>query len=129
MIVLVYTVSFKTIQSKNFSKWRLLIFSGGNHPYSPSFTAYLSPRTPDFFHQTDRKGCTLDYLDGLGHFLFGLRRQGKKSRGPPPWGDEGSLHHTITPGLHQTHCFAGMHMDVTLTRERHSRDLPQTSHK
>ena len=27
-----YTISFKTIQSINFSKWRLLIFSGGNHP-------------------------------------------------------------------------------------------------
>ena len=24
--------------------------------------------TPDFFHQNDRKGCTLDYLEG--HFLF-----------------------------------------------------------
>ena len=25
-----------------------------------------------FFHQNDRKGCSLDYLDGLGHFLFGF---------------------------------------------------------
>ena len=32
----------------------------------------------DFFHQTDPKGCTLDYLDGLGHVLFGFGATGKK---------------------------------------------------
>ena len=32
MTFVIYTVSFKTIQSIHFSKWRLLIFSGGNHP-------------------------------------------------------------------------------------------------
>ena len=32
-----------------------------------------APRgTPIFFHLNDHKGCTLDYLDGLGHFLFGF---------------------------------------------------------
>ena len=37
--------------------------------------------TPDFsFHQNDRKGCTLDYLDGLGHFLFGFGATGKNYR-------------------------------------------------
>ena len=71
-----------TIQSIKFSKWGLLIFSGANHlPYAPSLTAYLTPRTPDFFRQNDRKGCTLDYLDGLSHFLFGFGATGKKSRG------------------------------------------------
>ena len=25
---------------------------------------------PHFFHQNDRKGCRIDHLDGLGHFLF-----------------------------------------------------------
>ena len=42
---------------------------------------YLPRGTPDFFYQNDRKGCTLDYLDGLGHFLFVLEQQGKISRG------------------------------------------------
>ena len=43
--------------------------------------------TPDFFfffffvHQNDRKWCTLDYLDGLRHFLFGFGATGKTSRG------------------------------------------------
>ena len=49
--------------------------------------------TPIFF-QNDRKGCTLNNLDGLGHFLFGLGATGKKSRRrvvttPPPLGGLG----------------------------------------
>ena len=36
MTFLLYTVSFKTILSKCFSKWRLLIFLGGNHPLHES---------------------------------------------------------------------------------------------
>ena len=49
-------------------------------PYLPHLTAYftLSPReggTFDFFkNQSDRKGRTLDYLDGLGHFFFVVGR-------------------------------------------------------
>ena len=49
--------------------------SGGNHPYPPFLTAYLTRPDgghPDFFHQNDRKGCNIDYLDGLGHTLFGF---------------------------------------------------------
>ena len=57
-----------------FSKWWLKHFSGGNHPpYPPSLTTCLTPPekvTPICFHQNDRKWCSLDYLDGLGHFLF-----------------------------------------------------------
>ena len=59
-----------------FSKWRLLIFPGGNHqPYPPSLTVYLNhPGYPHFFfHKKYHKGCTLDYLDGLGHFLVFMR--------------------------------------------------------
>ena len=33
-----------------------------------------------FFHRNDRKGWTLDYLNGLGYFFFGL---GDKEK---PWG-------------------------------------------
>ena len=45
---------------------------------------------PFFVHQTDRKGCTLDYLydyrhgawlHDLGHFLFSFGATGKKSLG------------------------------------------------
>ena len=77
MTFLIYTVSFKTIQSILFSKWQLLIFSGGIHPL-PTNTP-LKGVPPICFHQNDRKGCTLDYLDGLGHFLFGFGATGKKS--------------------------------------------------
>ena len=50
--------------------------------------------TPDFlfiyffYRQIDRKkGCSLKYLDGFGHFLFGFWAAGKHSRGGgnPPW--------------------------------------------
>ena len=98
MTFLIYTVSFKTIQSIFFfTKWRLLIFLGEHHhppsPHSASLTTCLNPTwrgTPDFcFHQNDRKGCSLDYLDALGHFIFGFGATGKKFRGvvitlPPP---------------------------------------------
>ena len=62
----------------NFLRWQPplpTIFDG--LPYSPP----PHPRRgyPDFFHQNDRKGCTLDYLDGLGHFLFGFGATGKNS--------------------------------------------------
>ena len=85
MTFLIYTASFKTTQSINFSKWQLSIFLGGNQPlYLPSVMAYLTPLKgvpPFFFHQNEFKGCTLDYLDGLGHFLFGFGATGKNSRG------------------------------------------------
>ena len=84
MTFLIYTVSFNTIQSINFSKWQLLIFSGGNPPVPAIFDSLPYPLkgTPDFFHQNDRKGCTLNYLDGLGHFLFDFGATGNNSR----WG-------------------------------------------
>ena len=69
------------LQSIKFSKWWLLIFSGGNHPsYPPSLTVHLTPRR-DFFHQNDRKGCIVDYIDCLGHFLFGFGATGKNLEG------------------------------------------------
>ena len=42
--------------------------------------AYPTPTeggNPFFFCQNDRKGCSLDYLDGLSHFLFGFGAAGK----------------------------------------------------
>ena len=55
-------------------------------PYPPFLTAY--PTLPEggipiCFRQNDRKGCSLDYLDGFGHFLFGFGfgAAGKNSRG------------------------------------------------
>ena len=52
-------------------------------PYPPSLMAYLTPPPYPhfFFQQNNRKGYTLDYLDGLGHFLFGFGVTGTKSRG------------------------------------------------
>ena len=49
-------------------------------PYLSSLTAYLTSPLPPIFHQNDHKGCTLDYLDGLGHFLFGFGATGKNSQ-------------------------------------------------
>ena len=76
MTFLIYTVSFKAIQSILFFKNDHFWFSQvATTPYPSSLTATLSPEgggTPVFFHEIDRKGCTLDYLDGLGHFLFGF---------------------------------------------------------
>ena len=34
-----------------------------------------------FSPQNDSKGCTLDYIDGLGHFLSGFGSTGKNSQG------------------------------------------------
>ena len=87
-----YTVSFKTIQSIFFSKWRLLIFSGGNHPLTRHLwrlTRTPPPvGTPIFFIKMTAKWCTLDYLYSLGHFLFSLRVTGKNSQGgQTPLGD------------------------------------------
>ena len=50
----------------NFLRWQI------TPPHPPSLMAYLTPPSPPhfFFHQNDHKGCTLDFLDGLGHFLF-----------------------------------------------------------
>ena len=53
-------------------------------PYPPSLTAYLNPPeggTPNFVHKNDSKGCSLDYLDALGHFLFGFGATRKSYRG------------------------------------------------
>ena len=46
------------------------IFDGFSYP----------PGYSDFFHQNDRQGCTLDCLDGLGHFPFGFGSTGKNYR-------------------------------------------------
>ena len=76
MTFIIYTVSFKTIQSTFFSKWRLLIFSDGSHTPLPAIFDNLpnplKAGTPDFFHQKDRKECILDYLDGLLHIVLVL---------------------------------------------------------
>ena len=70
----------------NFLWWQppllSVIFEGIPYPPTPIL----------FFYQNDRKGCTLHYLDGLGHFLFGFGATGKTSRGGGrhhPWEDEG----------------------------------------
>ena len=69
VIVIVEFVSFRTIPWRNFSKWRLKIFWGGNHPppYLRTLTAYPTPRLRgyprNFFDQNDGKGCKRNYLD------------------------------------------------------------------
>ena len=53
-------------------------------PYPPSFDTLPPPEggTPkNFSRQNDRKGCSLAYLDGFGHFLFDSGAAGKNSRG------------------------------------------------
>ena len=86
MAFLIYTLSFKTIQSIfffkmpnfNFPRWQPslvpVIVDGLPYPSSPGVP-------PIFFHRNNGKGCTLDYLDGLGHFMFGFGATGKSSRG------------------------------------------------
>ena len=77
-----YSVGFTCIACKYFSRWRLKIFPGGNHPRThdlwrltvssgpyPTWRGYLQL----FFRQSDRKGCRIDYLDGF--FRFGGGRQ------------------------------------------------------
>ena len=68
-----------------FSKWRLKIFSGGNHPpYPRTLTANPTPvllGTPDFVNQNDNKGCKRDYLDAPGHFNFRSGAIGNKPLG------------------------------------------------
>ena len=58
------------------------MFLGGNHsptrhtPPLPLFFFFF------FFHQNDLKVCSLDYIDGYFHFLFGLGSNREKiSRG------------------------------------------------
>ena len=83
MIFLICTISFKTIQSFFFKMATFNFLRWQPPPYPQSLTVNLTslkgvPRF--FFHQNDRKGCTLDYhySDGLlGHFLFGFWAIGK----------------------------------------------------
>ena len=59
--------------------------------YPPSWTAYRTymkgiPRFfvclfVCFFIKMTAKGCTLDYVEGLGHFLIDFGATGKHSRG------------------------------------------------
>ena len=42
---------------------------------------YLEAPQECVTHQNDRKECTLDYLDGLGHFFFRVGATGKKIEG------------------------------------------------
>ena len=76
MVFLTSSVSFRSISYRYRSKWRLEIFSGGNHPLPDprTLTAYPTPvlgGTPGFFfHQNDRKGCKRDYLDAQGHSVL-----------------------------------------------------------
>ena len=59
----------------NFLRWQ-------TRPYLHLWRLTLPPPLKGvpliFFHQNDRKGCTLNCLDGLGPFLFGLGATGKK---------------------------------------------------
>ena len=48
------------------------IFAG--LPYYPTIPEGIPPIC---FGQNDHKGCSLDYLDGFGHFLFGFGVVGK----------------------------------------------------
>ena len=82
MVFLTCPESFSTIPCRYFSKWRLKIFWGGNHP--PTFDGSPYPHlrgTPLFFHQHDRKGCKKDVLDARGHFLLRFCAAGDKPSG------------------------------------------------
>ena len=81
MTVLIYKVSFKTIQS---IKWRRLIYSGGNHPYPPSFTAYLTPPPvlPIFFSSNWPKRMYLRLPRWLRSLSFWFGATGKKISRP-----------------------------------------------
>ena len=85
MAFLTCSVSLRSISCRHVSKWRLKIFSGGNHHlYLRNLTAYHTPvsgGTPDFFHQNDRKGRKGDYLDVRGHFLLRFGAIGDKPLG------------------------------------------------
>ena len=59
MIFLIHTVKFLYHTINKFFDYPPAIFDG--LPYS-----LPNGVPPIFFHQKDRKGCTLDYLDGLG---------------------------------------------------------------
>ena len=67
MVFLTCPESISTIPWRYFSKWRLKIFWGDNHP-PLTFELWrltLPPSsggTPGFFHQNDRKGCKRDVL-------------------------------------------------------------------
>ena len=85
-MTLTYSVSFSYIAFRYFSKWRLKFSQVATTPlpYPPSLTAYPTlpeAGTPNFYRQNDRKGCSLDHLDGFGYFLFGFGAAGKNSRG------------------------------------------------
>ena len=98
MVFLTCSVSFRSISCIYFSKWRLKIFSGGNHPLSSDFDCLPYPRVRGypgffFFYQNDRKGCKRDYLDARGHFVLCFGAIGDKSLGggnhPRPLGRRG----------------------------------------
>ena len=84
MTFLTYTVSFKTIQSIgiHFSKSRLSIFSGGNHPpYPLSLTANLTPSwylRYFFSSKWSQRMYFIDYLYRLTALPLFWRPQGKK---------------------------------------------------
>ena len=68
-----------------FSKWRIPISLGGNHPLALGLDGLPYPRIrgypPDFFHQNNRKGCKRDYLDAWGHFVLRFGAIGDKPLG------------------------------------------------
>ena len=83
-----YTVSFKTykqdlFQNGDFSMYMYFQWDGGYHPHVLSYFDGLPyPRVrwyPNFFSiKMDREGCRIDYLHGLGHFLFWFGDDRKK---------------------------------------------------
>ena len=80
MIFLICSVSFRSILCRFFFfKWRLKIFSGGNHPRSLGLLPLLLLLF--FFHENDRKGCKRDYLDARGHFVLRFGAIGDKPLG------------------------------------------------
>ena len=92
-----FLYTFKTIQSINFSKCRLLVLSGGNHPIPAIFDSLpYPPPYPRFLFSSKWPQRIYFWLPRwlMGHFLFGFGATGKKLRGglvttPPPWEDEG----------------------------------------
>ena len=84
VVFLICSVSFRTIPWRFFfSKWRLKIFWGGNHPLPSDFEGlpyhHLRGYPRNFFHQNDRKWYKRNYLDAQDCFVLRFGATAKKN--------------------------------------------------
>ena len=78
IVFLTCSVCFRSISWRYFSKWRLKIFSGGNHPPPPVPSDFDGLPYPPCFSSNDLKGFKSDYLDTQGHFILHFGAIGNK---------------------------------------------------